>query len=243
MAARSSDLVRLGALLRDLARRHNLAVVVANQVADRFSTSPMLLRGSYSHRHQQQPPMPSPAAQETPLASRSHNRHAASATGPSSSLPFQSTPATPFSFPDEDNAPPAPPALLLDHQQRWFTGWGDDPRSSLALKTPSLGLVWSTQISCRIALFKKPVYGRTRTAAPVTAGMSSEGGAGGGDDYDPDMAAPTLKSWRRWMKVVFAHHAKASGNGIDGAVEFEITLGGLKAVKRGDKKSKLETPL
>jgi DNA repair protein RAD57 len=73
--------------------------------------------------------------------------------------------------------------------------------------------------------------------------MSSEGGAGGGDDYDPDMAAPTLKSWRRWMKVVFAHHAKASGNGIDGAVEFEITLGGLKAVKRGDKKSKLETPL
>lgn len=238
MAARSSDLVRLGALLRDLARRHNLAVVVANQVADRFSTSPVFYRGGHHHRHQ---PRPSPATQETPLASRS-----AQAAGPSSSLPFQSTPATPlpFSFPDEDDGgAPAPPALLLDHQQRWFTGWGDDPRSSHALKTPSLGLVWSTQIACRIALFKRPVYGRTRTAAPVRAGMSTPGGAGGDDDYDPDMAAPTLRSWRRWMKVVFAQHAKASGNGIDRAVEFEITLGGLKAIKRAEKKSGVKTPV
>lgn len=226
MAARSSDLVRLGALLRDLARRYNLAIVVANQVADRFSSSPALYRSPA-------PPRPSPATQETPLASRSIPPHA-NAPGPPSSLPFPSTPASPlpFSLPDEDGAP-APPALLLDHQQRWFTGWGDDPRSSLALKTPSLGLVWSTQIACRIALFKRPVYGRTRTAAPLSAVTSTPGGnnAGRDDDYDPDMAAPTLKSWRRWMKVVFAPHTKESGSGIDGAVEFEINLGGLRAVK------------
>ncbi|KAI9831081.1 MAG: hypothetical protein M1826_003979 [Phylliscum demangeonii] len=36
MARRSAELVRLGALLRELARAENVAVVVANQVADRF---------------------------------------------------------------------------------------------------------------------------------------------------------------------------------------------------------------
>ncbi|KAL3959974.1 hypothetical protein ACCO45_005091 [Purpureocillium lilacinum] len=183
MAARSAELVRLGALLRDLARRHNLAVVVANQVADRFSSTP------------------------------------------------SSSGAVPFSFPD-DGPPPAPPALRLDHQQRWFTGWGDDPYSSQALKTPSLGLVWSTQISCRVALFKRPVYGRPRrVAAPLHA-----------DDYDDgdDVASrePTLKAWRRWMKVVFAPHVAASGQGMDGATEFEVNMGGLKSVKP---KAKLKT--
>lgn len=211
MAARSNDLVRLGTLLRDFARRHDLAVVVANQVADRFSSS---LAMPHS-----QPPRPSsgaPAAtQETPLASRSNP--------PQASLP--STPASPlpFSMPDE---PPAPPVLALDHQQRWFTGWGDDPFSSHALKTPSLGLVWSTQIACRIALFKRPVYGQpSRTGPPLMA-----------DDYDEGgTTEATLRVWRRWMKVVFAPHAKASGQGADGAVEFEITLGGLKAVKPKDR--------
>ncbi|KAF3070420.1 DNA repair protein rhp57 [Daldinia childiae] len=37
LAARSHELVRLGQQLHDLARRHDLAVVVANQVADRFA--------------------------------------------------------------------------------------------------------------------------------------------------------------------------------------------------------------
>lgn len=205
MAARSAELVRLGALLRDMARRHGLAVVVANQVADRFSDAPVLYRS---------PMRPGPSTQETP-------RPARLAAGPPGSLPMPSTPASPlpFTLPDDDgHIPAAPPALLLDHQQRWFTGWGDDPRSSHALKTPSLGLVWSTQIACRVALFKRPVYGRTRTAAPVD----------GEEEYD---ATPTLKSWRRWMKVVFAPHTKASGNGVDGAVEFEISPGGLRAVR------------
>ncbi|POR32321.1 DNA repair protein rhp57 [Tolypocladium paradoxum] len=201
MAARSADLVRLGALLRDLARRHNLAVVVANQVADRFS-SPAATR-TVPHRSI------SGGTQESPLASRS--------TPPPG--PLAGTPSSmPFSF--GDNGRPAPPALRLDHQQRWFTGWGDDPHASHALKTPSLGLVWSTQIACRVALFKRPVYGRTkRIAAPLDA------------DDDVDAAAPTFKTWRRWMKVVFAPHVGASGQGVHGATEFEVNMGGLKAVK------------
>ncbi|KAH8130164.1 hypothetical protein ACSS6W_005472 [Trichoderma asperelloides] len=212
MATRSAELTRLGALLRDLARRHNIAVVVANQVADRFTSSAtpsiprsLAMRGTMSPSHQ-----------ESPLASRSMPPPSTIpnlSSTPSSSMPFS------FSFPDEE--PPASPALALDHQQRWFTGWGDDPRSSSSLKTPSLGLVWSTQISCRIALYKRPVYGRpTRVAAPVTA------------DDDFDATSPTLKTWRRWMKVVFAPHVAASGQGIENATEYEVVMEGLKSVKK-----------
>ena len=195
MAARSAQLVRLGALLRDLARRHNLAVVVANQVADRFLPPTLPQPSSLGH---------TVASQESPLASR----------GMPPQLPASSAP---FYIPIENL--PAHPALLLDHQQRWFTGWGDDPRASHSLKTPSLGLVWSTQIAGRIALFKRPYYGRRRIAAPVQAG----------DDADAGVA--TLKNWRRWMKVVFAPHVASSGQGLDGAVEFEITMGGLRTLK------------
>ncbi|KAM4060019.1 rad51 domain-containing protein [Hirsutella rhossiliensis] len=210
MAARSAELVRLGSLLRDLARRHGIAVVVANQVADRFSLPPAI---------RSIPPRGIPAGtQETPLASRS--------AGPATSL--ASTPSSPSPFPPfPEDVPPAPPALRLDHQQRWFTGWGDDPHASDPPKTPSLGLVWSTQIACRVALLKRPVYGRPRRiAAPLDA-----------DDDDVDAAAPTLKSWRRWMKVVFAPHVGASGQGVDGSTEFEVTTGGLTAVKAKTAKS------
>ncbi|KAF4462534.1 DNA repair RAD57 [Fusarium albosuccineum] len=202
MAARSAELVRLGALLRDLARRHGLAVVVANQVADRFSSSatPRQLAPRSS------------GIQESPLASRSMP------PPPSNNLPSTPSSSIPFSLQDPDGPPP-PPALMLDHQQRWFTGWGDDPHASISLKTPSLGLVWSTQVACRVALFKRPVYGRVRQAAPLDA------------DDDSDLSAPTLKGWRRWMKVVFAPHAASTGQGLDNAVEFEVTMGGLKSIK------------
>lgn len=197
MAARSAQLVRLGAMLRDIARRRGIAVVVANQVADRFHsapTRPLLL-------HRMGPP-------ESPLASRS---------GPMPPPPtFSSTPSSSIPFPPSEDGPPAPPVLLLDHQQRWFTGWGDEPRPSRSLKTPSLGLVWSTQISCRVALLKRPVYGRPRRiAAPIDAEADEDTG-------------PTLKSWRRWMKVVFAPHTPASGQGITDATEFEVTMAGLR---------------
>jgi DNA repair protein RAD57 len=109
--------------------------------------------------------------------------------------------------------------MALDHQHRWFTGWGDDPYPShlgaKSLKTPSLGLVWTTQISCRIALIKRSVYGPGLVA-----------------DEENDRGEPVLRKWRRWMKVVFAPHAAPSGPGVKDAVEFQIRGEGMRAVKR-----------
>ncbi|RDA93168.1 hypothetical protein CP533_3166 [Ophiocordyceps camponoti-saundersi (nom. inval.)] len=200
MAARRADLVRLGALLRLLARRHDVAVVVANQVADRFDetvpTPPVFASSSPSSSSAAVVP-----AQESPLASRAP---------PPSSYPIPS-------LPNADRRPP-PSALRLDHQQRWFTGWGDDPHAVDPAKTPSLGLVWSTQIACRVVLLKRPVY------APPRRRLVDD------DDDDAD-TAPSQTAWRRWMKVVFAPHAPASGQNLDGCLEFEVTKEGLKTVK------------
>ncbi|KAI2473423.1 DNA repair protein RAD57 [Annulohypoxylon bovei var. microspora] len=221
LAARSQELVRLGLLLHELARKHGLAVVVANQVADRFSGP--AFKGSSAA-----PPTPFSlprVSQESPLAKRSRG-------GP---MPPPPTPSTPSSStadlvrssmpePTPEDAP-APPALLLDHQQRWFTGWGDAyPYASGGfaaehdLKTPSLGLVWTTQVASRVALSKRPVYGRREVL---------EDGEG--------ESTTTLRSWRRWMKVVFAPHVAGTGPGLDGAVEFEVTMGGVRGVDRGKK--------
>jgi DNA repair protein RAD57 len=246
MAARSAELIKLGALLRDLARRHNIAVVVANQVADRFASSstPSSIHHHHYHRSSAITRNTTTAHPhlESPLASRSNMPPSSSAIPPHlSSTP---TSSMPFSFPpdpDDDQKQqqqqqPSLPALALDHQQRWFTGWGDDPRSSTSLKTPSLGLVWSTQISCRVALYKRPVYGRpTRIAAPLSA---DDVVVVYDDDDDVDVRAPTLKTWRRWMKVVFAPHVAASGQGIENATEYEVTMTGLRSVKRDKAKVK-----
>jgi DNA repair protein RAD57 len=237
MAARSTDLVRLGMLLRELAQKHNLAVVVANQVADRFVGSkspafpvprqfPGAASGQFSSTQQQL---------SSPLASRSRVIYPLPPPAePTSSMPMPSSSALPRSSmaeqPPPDQQPnnnillppllhppstASHPALLLDHQQRWFTGWGDDPFDADPQKTPSLGLVWTTQIAARIALFKRPRYGRSRYEA---------------DDEDGGQGVPVMRSWRRWMKVVFAPHVGAGGMGLEGAVEFEVTMGGLKGV-------------
>ncbi|KAG0647938.1 DNA repair protein [Hyphodiscus hymeniophilus] len=197
MGQRSSELVKLGHLLRTLAKEGNIAIVVANQVADRFSSG-----GSNS-------PVLNRAMQSSPLARRSGGMPSSSIASviPELGLPLQSIPVS------------TTDALNLDHQQRWFTGWGDDPHPSHLtiqnMKTPSLGLIWTTQISCRIALIKRPVYGPGLVA-----------------DEDNDRGEPVLRKWRRWMKVVFAPHAAVSGPGLDDAVEFEIRGDGLRAKKK-----------
>jgi DNA repair protein RAD57 len=69
------------------------------------------------------------------------------------------------------------------------------------------------------------VYGRpTRIAAPISA------------DDDFDAGSPTLKTWRRWMKVVFAPHVAASGQGIENATEYEVSMAGLKSVRKDKSK-------
>jgi len=104
MADRRSQLVQLGAFLRDLARTEQIAIVVSNQVADRLAPT-------YNSQ-----PSSTPGITSDPLA--------------------------------------------LDHQLRWFSGWGDQQHDVLGLKTPSLGLVWTKQIAARIALIKAPSSNR-----------------------------------------------------------------------------------
>ena len=207
MAQRSSELVKLGQLLRDIAREENIAVVVANQVADRFSrdawASPVLMRVTQSS------PLTRRSGAVLPESSAAEPTSSASV---SAELGLANLASTPFVSATSDS-------MSLDHQQRWFTGWGDDQHPSFAitknLKTPSLGLIWTVQIACRIALIKRPVYGPGLVA-----------------DEENERGEPVLRKWRRWMKVVFAPHVAPSGPGLDGAVEFEIRGDGIRSVER-----------
>ena len=193
LATRSTQLAKLGALLRNLAREHDCAVVVANQVGDRFEL----------------------------LAVGTGSRGVSGGTGWQSNI-LSSSPSLPGGTQGNTNAMPAPNVLSLDHQQRFFTGWGGHPplhdsqQESINqnLKTPSLGLVWANQIACRIALIKESDYGK--------AG-SIEGEGSEAAEWHP-------RRWGRWMRVAFSAWAPPTGEGEKG-VEFEIWGGGLRTVK------------
>lgn len=182
LATRSAQLVRLGALLRALSREHNCAVIVANQVADRFAT----------------------------VSNASQPSRSVSARNA-----FSSSPAS-----TATSSTPAPSVLNLDHQQRFFTGWGAEPLTpSYSLKTPSLGLVWANQIACRVALVKGSHYGSAQAGESGVAVKGIEG------------AEWNSQSWRRWMRIVFAPWVKGTGEKETG-VEFEIWSGGVRAVSK-----------
>ena len=132
---------------------------------------------------------------------------------------FSSSPAS-----TANNSNSAPLVLSLDHQQRFFTGWGARPSSvvdSDNLKTPSLGLVWANQIACRIALIKERDYGSASTG---------EGQVITGDEEGAEW---TPRRWRRWMRVVFAPWVEGTVEKEMG-VEYEVWAGGLRAVKKGN---------
>lgn len=195
LALRSTQLVRLGALLRSLARIHNCAFVVSNQVADRFPPSD----GSNHHLSAQS--LPSSAQQTISAYQRS--------------------------------------LLALDHQQRFFTGWGAHPSSSsLDLKTPSLGLVWANQIACRIALIKEPQYDAPRKQGAACERSTTEEEAPakklGTENKEEKGEEESVEwspiHWRRWMKVVFAPWVRATGESERG-VEFELWAGGIRTVQ------------
>jgi len=127
LAERGKQLVKMAQTLRNLARLYNIAVVVANQVSDRFEGS--------SRR--------------------------------------------PKSVSDGET-------MTLDHQSRWFTGWGDEKHQSYGVdnKVPALGLVWTNCVGARIALHKN------LRSSNVSDHSASE------------------SSWERVMKVVFAPWAE-----------------------------------
>ena len=191
MAKRGTQLVQLGALLRHLARTEGIAVVVANQVADRFSRPANAVSHAPS-RHSSQN-TPGNTRQQTPQLGPHH--HASQVN---------------------DSAMLSPDPLALDHQQCWFTGWGDvRSEPTHTLKTPSLGIIWTNQIACRIALSKRPVFARR---APVLK-------PGAEDHWDEDESH--ISKWRRWFKVVFAPWAPPSdGRGI----EYELVGSGMRCV-------------
>ncbi|KAK3704084.1 DNA repair protein rhp57 [Vermiconidia calcicola] len=180
-AKRSNQMVQLGALLRDIARTYGVAVVVANQVADRFTTIDPF---SHAYRMSQSTQRSRP---ESPLQARSVRSEALS-----------------------QNVPPDPPAheqmlatddpLALDHQQRFFTGWGDDPET-VDFKTPSLGLTWTNQLATRIALLKEPIY-EERAYQP-------------GEDR-------SIAGWNRTAKIVFSAWC------AERKIRFEIWEGGIR---------------
>lgn len=197
MAKRGAQLVQLGALLRDLARTEGIAIVVANQVADRFTRQP--------------PSFPSSSTSRTTSAnSQGPERENITSTP-------QGIASNPASQTGE-NAYISPHPLALDHQQRWFTGWGDiqyDSRESL--KTPSLGLVWTNQLACRIALLKRPVY----ASRPFVVNVNGE------DQWNEE--ENHISRWRRWFKVVFCPWAPPSE---DRGVEFEVLKSGVSHVSK-----------
>lgn len=144
-AKRSNQIAHVGALLRALAYKYNVAVVVANQVADRFTVATV------------------PSSQV--FTASPHNTEP-SRRGDASPRSLVARPAAPPSPPPHPSAPVSRAALLstddpisIDRQQCFYTGWGDDP-SVTNVKTPSLGLTWTNQLATRIALLKQPMTDR-----------------------------------------------------------------------------------
>lgn len=169
LSARSTELAKLGHMLRNLAAKENIAIVVANQVSDRFEPVDQLNSDLSSNRPTFQNTPQGAALRESGIASPlPRNR---------SGLPGPSTQQSPYDLPPSSSPSSSPyptsqeehfdgsyiigntarnDLMSLLHQERFFTGWGDGiyPRSS-SLKTPALGFFWSTQIACRIALKKE----------------------------------------------------------------------------------------
>ncbi|KAM0713553.1 hypothetical protein Q7P37_010515 [Cladosporium fusiforme] len=179
LAKRSTQVAELGAHLRNLARSHNIAIVVANQVADRFEAQSQLA------------PLSQQLQTQTPRAASPSQKH----PGPA--------PANPTHQPNTLFSTTSP--LDLDHQQRFFTGWGDNPfpNPNATLKTPSLGLTWTNQLATRIALLRSPIY-EARVYQP-------------GEDK-------AIAGWKRALKVVFSAWC------AEGETEYEIWQGGVRGI-------------
>ena len=237
LAHRSSELIRLGQLLRNLARDFNVAIVVANQVADRFSPLP--------------PPRVGAENQSRVLDLRQQHNLSSSPTLGALAQPSSSASTSAFNSealigpsyaPDDGGAEgpaeqnlfstPISTILSLDHQQRWFTGWGDSP-SSRNPKTPSLGLVWSNQIACRIALLKEPAYLSHMTHAHLLSeDMQNRSDMNNENEITGEGSAEWApRHWRRWMRVVYAPWVQGVGEGEPG-VEIEVWAGGVRSLSK-----------
>ncbi|CAI7631625.1 unnamed protein product [Penicillium bialowiezense] len=238
LATRARQLAKIGNFLRKLAINENVAIVLANQVSDRFEP----VGGTILPR----PPLPSKLGSTqgqgtgpaSPYPKSRAEQIAAENSTPSSSAPrsSQAISSSPYHAPEDKNfdgsylvpTPEHSPFLSLAYQERFFSGWGDglNPDSG-SLKNPALGFFWSTQIACRIAL-KKDAF--RMAAAPIEAGSSYPSRADVSQDPDsiampappPRNAIPGSQSQsltgpdhvtRRVMKLVYCPWA----GGLKGA--------------------------
>jgi len=167
LSARSTELAKLGQMLRNLAAKEEIAIVLANQVSDRFESEPNNSRPTPRSGY---PPM---LSQSTAIAMRESGVASPLPRGRMNvpDQPFSSTQvpssspisSSPYHAPDDERFdgsylienPARNDILSLQHQERFFTGWGDGFHSDPSPKTPALGFFWSTQIACRIALKKE----------------------------------------------------------------------------------------
>ncbi|CAG7916844.1 unnamed protein product [Penicillium olsonii] len=168
LANRGRQLAKLGNFLRKLAINSNVAIVLANQVSDRFETigSAALSRPPFTSRPSLTRGQANGPSSQYP---KSRAEQIAAEDGmPSSSAPrsSQAIPPSTYHAPEDKNfdgsylvpTPEHSPYLSLAYQERFFSGWGDGPNpDSGSLKNPSLGFIWSTQLACRIALKKEGV--------------------------------------------------------------------------------------
>lgn len=209
-ARRSGELVRLGGTLRACARKYGCAVVVANQVGDRFGPVSCAGAGGWSSLGlgTGKGKVAAIAGTTTTTTTTPSGSEGAEAEAVGRGVGRMGGRGEGGRKLGEVDA-----LLSLDHQQRFFTGWGAGPDEVVGLKTPSLGLVWSQQIACRVALVKEAAYG--------------SGGEGGG----LESAEGSGERWRRWMRVAFA--GWVGGAEGEKGVEFEVWEGGVRAVGEG----------
>lgn len=203
LSTRSGELVKLGQMLRNLAAGEDVAVVVANQVSDRFDSDvqhyhhivpsriPNTMTGKITPDAGAGSPIPKPRPppaetnnlellQPPPpqLPASQNNTPSSSPMIPSSPYPAEEDPQFDGSY--LVGNPVRNETLSLLHQQRFFTGWGDAPYTGQTgtLKVPALGFVWTTQIAGRIALKKEAAstYGQDVARVGVGGGLEQRQG-------------------------------------------------------------------
>lgn len=215
-AERSKQLTQLGTHLRELALKHNIAIVTANQVLDRFTAAAR----AYDYNSQ-------PASQAVSHRSDSGNARQTTAISGLEERSMSKVVLDKASQEHDRSNLSNLDLLNFDHQQRFFTGWGDLPPvfpyahmyHATNLKTPSLGLAWTNQLSARLVLLKEPIY------------KTQDYLLGPGSD---------IAGWRRTVKVAYGQWCSDS-NGAEG-IMFEIWSGGIRAFGHGTEVEEAKDP-
>ena len=261
LSKRSTELAKLGHLLRNLAVKEDVAVVLSNQVYDRFEPISSSIPSQTADRASG-PASPFP---------KSRTEQLATGNGQQPPSPSPAISSSPYHAPHDKHfdgsyliAPRARSSLLnVAHQERFYSGWGDTYPETGHLKNPALGLVWSTQIACRIALKKEESF----VGVPISDDASTQETSQFQDrgnhntSRDPDslaMPAPYLRNrvtdsqshqqtsgsgsiTRRTMKLVFSPWTagpkdtpRGQPSRRSGEVEFEIWKGGLRSTSHSE---------